>query len=98
MVDLDGYRLKCDYCPETAVAMIGESNNILVCEHHGASEELLDRVGRASQDLVRARQEYSTSVWLAASQGYSNVQIARAARKTEAAIRMMLKRHGQRTR
>lgn len=61
----------------------------------GMSEELLARVERASQGLNRARQEYSTAVWVAASRGYSNVQIAKAAQKTEAAIRMMLKRKAQ---
>lgn len=62
----------------------------------GVSEELLARVERASAALNTARQEYSTAIFLAASRGYSNVQIARAAKKTEAAIRMYLKRTAER--
>lgn len=98
MAGLDRQVMKCDYCTEDAVAMIGESNNILVCGQHGGSEDLLDRVRHASTRVDDARREYFTAITLAASRGYSNIQIAKAARKTEAAVRMYLKRQGGRNR
>ena len=57
-----------------------------------SSDELLVNVRDKSQALERAKQEYRTALLLASSRGYSNVQIAKAALKTEAAIRMYLKR------
>ena len=61
-------------------------------------EVLLQRVREAALDLEEARREYAIAVTIAASRGYSNVQIARAARRTEAAVRMYLKRQGGRNR
>lgn len=98
MAGLDRQALKCDYCSEDAVAMVGESNNVLVCSRHSMNEDLLDRVRHASTKVDDARREYFTAITLAASRGYSNIQIANAARKTEAAIRMYLKRQGGRNR
>ena len=63
-----------------------------------STDELLMRVRTASEDLDLAKKEYKVAVFLASSRGHSNVQIARAARKTEAAIRMYLKREIERRR
>ena len=98
MAGLDRQALKGDYCSEDAVVMIGESNNVLACPQHSGSEDLLDRVRYASVRVDDARREYFTAITLAASRGYSNIQIANAARKTEAAVRMYLKRQGGRNR
>lgn len=57
-----------------------------------ADLDLLARVRTAARALEQAKSEYFTSVVLAKSRGHSNIAIARAAGKTEAAIRIYLKR------